>query len=596
MPFPLTAAGDLIRKAYVLARPYGRGRLAVVTATSLLQGVFQVLGVTSIFPFLALAADPSRLRHSDFGRRFLASLPAMDDSRLLLVAGIMAVVMLFASNGVNILAEYVRTRYAHNFGHWLRVGLLRKIASRPYGDFLQAHSAVLVKKVVGDVMQYTTGVLLPLLDSLARAATIILLVGTLFLVHPQIALIASLGLGVFYFAVYRSFGKWRRQTSHILMIAQRGVYLEAQQLLGGIKTAKVHAAESSFIRRFTGHSAAQARLMARASMLSNCPRYLVEPLAFGGMVVAVMIYASRGQDLAAILPNLGVMALAGYRLLPAFQLLYGQLSNLSAQRHSLDEVYDEFLAVERAMSADDDHPSESAASITPLEWHRAITLDSVTFQYPGSPSPVIKDLSLVIPKNSSLGVIGSTGCGKSTLADLVLGLHHPTSGRILIDNTPLSPHNRRAWRLGIGYVPQDIFLIDDTIAANIAFGVERESIDHATLRSAAAAAQILTFIEGSLPQQFETVVGERGVRLSGGQRQRIGLARALYHSPDLLILDEATSALDTTTEDEVMRAIDALRGRLTIVIIAHRLSTIRKCDAVLEMGVQPARPVAVGQP
>jgi len=445
---------------------------------------------------------------------------------------------------------------------------------------------VLVKKVVGDVMQYTTGVLLPLLDSLARAATIILLVGTLFLVHPQIALIASLGLGVFYLAVYRSFGKWRRQTSQTLLLAQRGVYLEAQQLLSGIKPAIVHAAEPSFIRRFTNHSAAQARLMARAAMLSNCPRYLVEPLAFGGMVMAVMIYASRGQDLAAILPNLGVMALAGYRLLPAFQLLYGQLSNLSAQRHSLDEIYDEFLAVERSMADQADHPAESASGAAPLEWNHSITLDSVSFQYPGSPNPVIDTLSLVIPKNTSLGVVGSTGCGKSTLADLILGLHQPTSGRILIDTTPLGPTNRRAWRLGIGYVPQEIFLIDDTIAANIAFGVDRDSIDHKALRTAAAAAEILPFIEESLPEQFDTVVGERGVRLSGGQRQRIGLARALYHSPDLLILDEATSALDTTTEDEVMRAIDALRGRLTIVIIAHRLATVRDADriVVLEQG------------
>lgn len=582
MPF-LRNTADLVRKVYILATPFGRKKLLIVTGFSFAQGLFQVLGVTSIFPFLALAADPARLRNSQFGTKFLETLPPMDDSRLLIIAGVFAIVMLLLANGVNLAAEFVRTRYAHQFGHWLRVRLLRQIASRHYTDLLHENSGVLVKKVVGDVIGYTTGVLLPLLDSLARVATIALLITTLFLVHPQIAIAASLGLGLFYVVVFRGLKRFRNQISEGLKEAFRGTYVEVQQMLGGIKPVKIHRAEETFIGRFSQHSERSARLQAWSSILSNGPRYLIEPLAFGGLVVAVLIYAARGQNLIAILPNLGVMALAGYRLLPALQLLYSQITQLTTQRHSLEEVYDEFLAAENAEGKDKESTVGQFTAPERLQWNKAITLENLSFKYPNAEIPIIDRLSLTIPKNSSLGIIGTTGCGKSTLVDLILGLHIPTSGRILIDDIPLSSNNRRAWRGGIGYVPQEIFLIDDTIAANIAFGIPTDEIDPAALKRAAASAQILDFIENNLPKKFDSIVGERGIRLSGGQRQRIGLARALYHEPDLLILDEATSALDTETEDSVMKAIYALNGSVTMLIIAHRLSTISKCTIQLDL-------------
>lgn len=586
MPPFLHSTADLIRKVYILATPYGRKKLVVVSGFSLAQGIFQVLGVTSIFPFLALAADPSRLRNSQYGRSFLEFLPEMDDSRLLLIAGLFALVMLVLANAVNLIAEFVRTRYAHGFGHWLRIGLLRKIATRPYTDFLQENSAILVKKVVGDVMTFTGGVLLPILDSFARIATIILLVGTLFLVHPGIAIAATVGFGLFYLIIFRIFSKWRNTTSAGLNKANCGTYTEVQQMLGGIKPVKVHRCEEVFIDRFSQHSSQLARLLAWIGIVSNAPRYLVEPLAFGGVVIAVLFYAARGQDLSAILPNLGVMALAGYRLLPALQLLYGQTQTLATMRYSVDEVFDEFLAAERSLGKDSESRDGRLAAPAPLRWQNAITLEDVCFRYPGAEKSVIDHLNLVIPKNSSLGIVGQTGCGKSTLVDLILGLHIPNSGCILIDDTPLGPDNRRAWRGGIGYVPQEIFLIDDTIAANIAFGVPADKIDPLALRRAATAAQIFDFIETELLQKFDTIVGERGVRLSGGQRQRIGLARALYHQPELLVLDEATSALDLQTEAEVMKAITALQGSLTLVIIAHRLSTVETCGVILKLGEQ----------
>src|SRR5207245_1294476 len=276
-------------------------------------------------------ADPERIRRSHFGMRFLELFPPMQNRQLLLVAGVIAIVALLASNIVNLVAEYARTRYAQNFGHWLRVGLLRRMASQPYPYFLQRNSADLLKKVVGDVMNYSSGVLLPLLDSVARGLT----------------------AGLF---------------------------------------------------------------------LATSARYLVEPLAFGGLILAVLLLAAKGRDFSDILPNLGVMALVGYRLLPSLQLLYGQLTQISAMRHAVDEVYDEFVAAETEAPVLSVTGSEGRTPARPFHWNDAITLREVSFRYSGTSRPALDGLSLTIAKNTSVGVIGPTGSGKSTLVDLLLGL------------------------------------------------------------------------------------------------------------------------------------------------------------------------------
>ena len=586
MPSFLHNAFNLIRRVLFLARPYGRKKLAFVFFLSLAQGIFQVVGVTSIFPFLAIAADPDRIRHSQFGLRFLALLPPMSNRELLITAGIVAIVGLLLSNAVNLLAEYARTRYAHSFGHWLRVRLLRRMASQPYGYFLQRNSGDLLKKVVGDVMNYIDGVLLPLLDSIARGLTAALLLATLFLVQPVIALSATVGLGAFYLIIFRLLARKRQEANEGLRTSFAGSYREAQQMLAGIKPIKVHRAEEHFLSRFAGYSAIVAQMFARVPIVANSARYLVEPLAFGGLVLAVVVLAARGRDFSDILPNLGVMAVAGYRLIPTLQLLYAQVTRLTSMRYSLDEVFEEFAAAER-------EGKSGKIEISPrkprrIEWQDAITLDAVSFIYPGTDRPVLDRFSIAIQKNMSIGFIGTTGSGKSTLIDLLLGLHRPTSGRVLIDGQPFTPELIPSWQATIGYVPQEIFLIDDTIARNIALGVLDNEIDDARLQEVCSIAQILDFIKTELRDGFQTIVGERGVRLSGGQRQRLGLARALYHRPSLLLLDEATSALDTATESKLIEALHSLTGKLTIVMATHRLSAVGGYDELINLGNKSA--------
>src|SRR6478672_4339918 len=582
MPRFVHSVSDLLRRVLFLARPYGRAKLAGVFSLALVQAVFQVIGATSIFPFLAIAADPDRIRRSHFGTLFLSLFPPMSNWELLITTGVIAIAGVFFSNAINLLSEYARTRYAQNFAHWLRVRLLRRMASQPYTYFLQRNSGELLKKIFTDVINYTVGVLLPLLDTIARALTSVLLLATLFLVQPVIALSAALGLGGFYVITFRLFARKRREVDENLRIHSTGFYQESHQMLGGIKPVKVHRAEEHFLARFAGHSAIIAKMNARVSIF-NSARYLVEPLAFGGLVVAVLVLAARGRDFSDILPNLGVMALAGYRLLPALQLLYGQLTQVSALRHAVDEVYDEFIAAETDKSSPPEIISETLAPAKPLRWSDVITLREVSFRYPAAVRPVLDGFSLTIPRNTSLGIIGPTGSGKSTFVDLLLGLYHPTAGEILIDGRRLTPELVPSWQASIGYVPQDIFLIDDTIARNVAFGLPDNEIDRARLREACAMAQLLDFIEAELPDGFNTNIGERGIRLSGGQRQRIGLARALYHRPSLLILDEATSALDMATEAKLLDALRSLTGKLTMVVAAHRLSVVANCDQLIDL-------------
>ena len=586
MPPFLHNAFNLIRRVLFLARPYGRKKLAFVFFLSLAQGIFQVVGVTSIFPFLAIAADPDRIRHSQFGLHFLALLPPMSNRELLITAGIVAIVGLLLSNAANLLAEYARTRYAHSFGHWLRVRLLRKMASQPYGYFLQRNSGDLLKKVVGDVMSYIDGVLLPLLDSIARGLTAALLLATLFLVQPIIALSAAIGLGAFYLIIFRLLARKRREANEGLRTSFAGSYREAQQMLGGIKPIKVHRAEEHFLSRFAGYSAIVAQMFARVPIVANSARYLVEPLAFGGLVLAVLVLAARGRDFSDILPNLGVMAVAGYRLIPTLHLLYGQVTHLTSKRYSLDEVFEEFAAAEREENSA--NVEISLRKPRPIAWQNAITLDAVSFIYPGTDRLVLDRFSVTIQKNMLIAFIGPTGSGKSTLIDLLLGLHRPNSGRVLIDDRPLTPEMIPPWQATIGYVPQEIFLIDDTVARNIALGVPDNEIDDARLQEVCVIAQILDFIETELSDGFQTTTGERGVRLSGGQRQRLGLARALYHRPSLLLLDEATSALDTATEAKLIEALHSLTGKLTIVMATHRLSSVGGYDELIDLGDKTA--------
>jgi ATP-binding cassette subfamily C protein len=568
----------LLTRCYRLALPYGRFRFFAVLGLILFNGLLQLVGVTSIFPFFALAADPDRLRNSKFGTWFLHFLPQMDNNHLLVVAGCFSILMLLVASISSIASEVIRIRYAYGFCHWLRQRLFESYASRPYGFFLRRNSADLNHKL-SDVMTFIQNVLLPIGEIMTRVVMVILLVGTVFLVQPWVAIGAVVVLGGFYLVVFL----WIRPRTRVigggLQLHNVGFWKNAMQFLDGIKTVLVSGRGRYFTDKAMEHSAEIGRFQSKIPIYSNGPRYMIEPIAFGGLVAIVIVLALQGRPFSDILPNLSVMALAAYKLLPTLQLLFSQLVTVSANNYTLTHLEEEIFQLE----------AETEPIVVPVEssrglaFDREIRLENLVFSYAGGATQILQDFSLTIGKNESIGIAGPSGSGKSTLVDLILGLHTPMSGSIKIDGVPLTASNMSSWRRMIGYVPQDIYLLDETIAENIAFGIAPEEIDSQALRESAKGAQILNYIEKELPQGFQTIVGERGVRLSGGQRQRIGLARALYHKPQVLILDEATSALDHATEAAVMKTIHELQGSMTMITIAHRLSTIEGCNKIIQL-------------
>jgi ABC-type multidrug transport system fused ATPase/permease subunit len=329
------------------------------------------------------------------------------------------------------------------------------------------------------------------------------------------------------------------------------------------------------LNRFDGPSLRYAKHTATQHIIGKMPRFLMEILAFGGMLLVILYLMKNHDGFSEIIPILALYTLAAYRLMPALQQVYSQVTTLRFSISALNILHDDLELLNQP--GIEELPLQEAK---PLGINQHISLSDVNFQYPGQEGSAINGINLNIPVKTTVGFVGSTGSGKTTIVDIILGLLQPNSGRVIVDNILINSENIRAWQKTIGYVPQQIYLSDDTIAANIAFGNDPNSIDYEAVESAARIANIHEFIVEKLPNGYHTKVGEQGVRLSGGQRQRIGIARALYYNPKVLIFDEATSALDSVTERSVMEAVHRLGQKKTIIMIAHRLSTVRECDCI----------------
>jgi ATP-binding cassette, subfamily B, bacterial PglK len=425
-------------------------------------------------------------------------------------------------------------------------------------------------------------VLSPGTDIVSSALVCLAILTLLIVVDPLVALGIALVLGGSYGAVYLLA---RRKLSKI---GQEQVQLNAERFksagegLSGIKDLKVLGRETTFLQRFAVVARRHSRNNVIAGVISQLPRFALELIAFGGILLVVLHLIGRGQAAVEMVPLLALYAFAGYRLMPALQKLFGAVTNLRFSVAALDVVHRD-LVRSRDERVDPEVQLAAAAQAAPLPFERQLELRNLSFRYEGAEEPSLRGLSLVIRPNTSVGLVGPTGCGKTTTVDLILGLLAPSGGQILVDGVEVAGENVARWQKNLGYVPQHIYISDDTIARNIAFGVPDEQIDMDAVRKAAQIANLAEFVETELPQGYETGIGERGVRLSGGQRQRIGIARALYRDPAVLVLDEATSALDGITEESVMDAVRTLLKKKTIIMIAHRLTTVKECDVIYQL-------------
>lgn len=570
-----------ILKAYGLLDATERRQAWGVVALVTVIALFDTLGAVSIMPFLAVLANPDMIETNATLARINSWMGGMQPQDLLFLLGCASFALLVLSAIVRAAGAFVVNRFAMMRGFTIGARLMDTYLRQPYSYYLHRHSGDMAKELVSEIGILVAQVYQPMATLIAQSVLLLVLLVLLVAVNPSVALIGMLVLGgsygVIYMLVRRFIGRAGQERS--LRYAQR--HRLTTEALGGIKIIKLQGREVFYRDEFSMVARRIALLQADTITVSTVPRFAIEAIAFGGVILlalGLMLQHQHEQtgSLGSILPLLGFYAFAGYRILPAVQGIYQAATQLRAGMAGLDGIAAD-------LAGRDLLPALPETPAIPLPFADRVELDNLGFQYPASDAASLQSISLTIKAGTTLGIVGPTGAGKTTLVDLFLGLLTPDTGAIRVDGTAVTAANLRAWQADLGYVPQDIFLLDASVAENIALGMRPEDIDMTRVRDAARMAQILDFVETKMPQGFATAVGERGVRLSGGQRQRIGIARALYNNPGILVFDEATSALDNLTEQEVVRAIGDLSGTKTILLIAHRISTVRNCDQILVM-------------
>lgn len=562
-----------------LLTPKERVRGILVTGLMLLFACVDAAGVASIMPFLAVLGDPTLVASNPVLSRVYRTGEFESIQSFQMFLGAAAFCVVIASAALRVITTYVSNRYIQMRRYSLGERLMEGYLDQPYEFFLHRNSADLSKTILSEVDEVVYHVLKPTIDLLSYGTVAIVITALLIAVDPLLALIITVVVGGVYGMIYIGVRRLLRKIGAERITANTSRFVAASDVFGGIKDLKVLGREEAYLRRFRLAAARFARYHHMQLTLSATPKYLIEAVGFGGIVALALGLMATRDDLGQVLPLLGLYAFGGYKLLPAAQHIFAGISGLRFGGPAIAALLIDLpSATRRAVP-----PPENGSR---FELTREIAFQHVSHRYAGASSYALEDFTVSISRRTTLGIVGQTGAGKTTAVDLFLGLLIPTHGRILLDGRPLHEVGERTWQRSVGYVPQSIYLADASIAENIAFGVEPANIDQAALERAARVASIHDFITMNLPSGYATEVGERGVRLSGGQRQRLGIARALYHDPEVLVFDEATSALDTATESAIIDAVELLSGQKTIVIIAHRMSTVARCDriVVLECG------------
>ncbi|WP_319559821.1 ABC transporter ATP-binding protein [Marispirochaeta sp.] len=569
MKSPFGHIGGIIK----LLEPRERRSLRFVFAGAVFMSMIQIIGVGSIMPFIAVAANPQTIHNNEYLSWAYNFFRFSSETTFLIVLGVGVLVFMLLTNVSKALYSYIKVRFTNMRRHSLALKLMRGYLSQRYPYFLQRNSYDLIRTITGEVAQMIQGNLIQFVELISMVIQVAMLTLFLFIVNPAGTAIMFGAIVLIYGLIYLGVRKLVKNIGYERYEMSMALARIVSEAFWGIKEVKILGVEKVFLDEFTPPSRKLAWNASKNEVISDVPKFTLEAIAFSSIMIFVLITMVRSGDFSEIAATVSLYAYAGYRLIPAVQGLFKALTKLRYGVGTADKLLKEFAEVEEGETL----PS---GTIEVLPFNRKITLDGIGFTYPEADRPVLNEISIDIARNDLVGFAGKTGSGKTTLVDIILGLHRPNEGRLLIDGTELNEENLRNWQKNLGYVPQTIYLSNDSIASNIAFGIRREDIDMDAVQRAAHMAQLDDFIEQELPRKYETEIGERGVRLSGGQRQRVGIARALYRNPGVLILDEATSALDVHTEEAVMKAIDALMGTKTIIMIAHRLSTLEKCHTI----------------
>ena len=571
---------QILKKLLFLLTSHEKKQAGLLLLMMLIMALLDMIGVASILPFIAVLSDVSIIETNLILKKifhFSKNFGIQNNEQFIFALGILVFIALITSLTFKALTNYMQMRFVLMRQYSIGKRLMQKYLYQPYSWFLGRNSADLGKSILSEVSEVVGTGIKPFLDLIAQimvATSIILL---LILLDPKLAIIVGFLFGSAYGLFYNIVRRYLNQLGEKRLESTFFRFKSISEAFGASKEVKVGGFEDIYIQKFSNAAEDTAKTQAIAGAINLLPRYFLEAIAFGGILLITLYMMKQSGSINSSLPIISLYVFAGYRLMPAVQQIYQSLAKLSFVGPSLDSLYKDIKSLK---SITENQNQES------LPFNKTITLKNVNYNYPNTSRTALKNISLSIPIKSSIGLVGATGSGKTTTIDIILGLLQAQKGTLEIDGEIITYKNSRSWQKNIGYVPQHIYLADDTVAANIAFGVKTEDINIQSVEKASKIANLHDFVTEELPKQYETTVGERGVRLSGGQRQRIGIARALYHEPKVLVLDEATSALDNQTEKAVMDAINNLHKNITIIIIAHRLSTVKKCDKIflLEKG------------
>lgn len=570
---------NIISKSLAMLSPRERRSGLLLLGLSILKGLADLIGVAAILPFLRILSEPDLVEGSSMLARVYDWFGFQSTQTFLLVLGIVVIVVLIISAAFRAVTVYAINRWTEMREYYLSRRLLETYLRQPYEYYLDRNTSDMATAILNLARNVVIGVYKPVANIINSLITFFLITGFLVYMNPVATLAAVASISACYIALYLGLRGLIKRIGELVVRTNKARFRAVGETLTGVKQVKLAGREQFYLDEYARPALEQARARALSATLNQVPRFGLEVVAFGGIIVLTLVLfqqggGQEGNGAASTLPILGLYALASYRIMPLIQIIYGSMSTLRMSGPVVDAVYED-MENQRSL------PSLPRPSAEHPRLFGDIAFDDVSYTYPSANSAGIQGMSFQIKRGMSVGVVGPTGAGKTTLIDLFLGLLEPSGGRISIDGNVLTKDNIRNWQASIGYVPQEIHLNDTSVARNIAMGVAEEDISQEKLEKAAKLAHIHEFIMGELEDGYATEIGERGVRLSGGQRQRFGIARALYHDAPVIVFDEATSALDNATEADVMAAIDDLSKEKTILMIAHRLTTIENCDMIL---------------
>lgn len=564
----------LLKRLWHHFTPRRRLQARLLILLMFIASVAEVISIGSLLPFLGVLIQPERVFEFSFIKSFVLFLGINTPEQLLLPISALFCATVVIAGFFRLMLSWVSTRLTFSMGSDISLNIYRKTLYQPYTFHLEKNSSEVISSIVTKSSAVIYSIVGPVLMVFSSTLTLFSILLILILIDPVISLIAFLGFGFIYILILLVSRKQKVKNSLTIARESTRILKVLQEGLGSIRDILLEGSQPHYCLAFKSSDVPLQTAQASNTFLAQAPRYAIEPLAMILMVGLAYYMIQEQGNIVLVIPVLGTLAIAAQRILPLMQQAYAAWSSIIGGQETLRDILD-FLDQELPKYLFEPTPK-------PIQFSNTLVFKNLSFRYGPQNAWIIKNLNFSVPKGGRIGVVGPTGSGKSTLLDILMGLLEPTEGVLEVDGQAITVSNQRAWQSKIAHVPQNIYLSDTSIEENIALSIDKNDIDHQLVIYAAKQAQIYDFIE-NLPEKYETIVGERGVRLSGGQRQRIGIARALYKKASVIIFDEATSALDSKTEKEIMSSIDGLSQELTILIIAHRLTTIKSCTDIIEI-------------